>query len=93
MALEHVAGKNKGRIVLYALSTCPWCRKVKGLLNERGIEYYFSDVDLLSGQEKEEAVKVVKKWNPNASFPTLIIDDKKVIVGFQEDKIKGELDK
>ena len=32
MALQHVAGKNKGHIVLYALSTCPWCGKTKKLL-------------------------------------------------------------
>lgn len=93
MTLQHVTGKNKGRIVLYALSTCPWCRKVKSLLGGMGIEYYFVDVDLLPEEEKQETIKVVKKWNPNTSFPTLVIDDKKTIVGFQENKIREELGK
>jgi len=92
MALQHVAGKNKGHVVLYALSTCPWCRKTKQLLNDLGVEYYFGDVDLMTGAERDEALKVVQKWNPNSSFPTMIIDDK-CIIGFQENKIKEELGK
>jgi hypothetical protein len=32
----------------------------------------------------------VKKWNPNCSFPTIIIGDK-VIVGFKKDEIKEAL--
>ena len=88
MALQHVAGKNKGRIVLYALSTCPWCRKTKKLLEDLGVEYYFGDVDLMNETEKNEALRIVQKWNPASSFPTMIIDDNKCIIGFQENKIK-----
>ena len=88
MALQHVAGKNKGHIVLYALSTCPWCRKTKKLLEELGVEYYFGDVDLMNDAEKKEALVVIQKWNPSTSFPTMVVDDKKAIVGFQEEKIK-----
>jgi ferredoxin-thioredoxin reductase catalytic subunit len=54
MTMEHVSGKNAGGIKLYALSTCPWCQKTKRLLNDRGLEYDFVDVDLLSGAEKEQ---------------------------------------
>ena len=54
MALQHVAGKNKGHIVLYALSTCPWCRKTKKLLEDLGVEYYFGDVDLMNDAEKKK---------------------------------------
>ena len=88
MALQHVAGKNKGHIVLYALSTCPWCRKTKKLLEDLGVEYYFGDVYLMNDADKKEALVVIQKWNPSASFPTMVIDDKKSIVGFQEEKIK-----
>lgn len=27
MKLEHVDGENKGNIILFALSTCGWCKK------------------------------------------------------------------
>ena len=88
MALQHVAGKNKGHIVLYALSTCPWCRKTKKLLEDLGVEYYFGDVDLMSDAEKKDALVVIQKWNPSTSFPTMVIDDKICIIGFQENVIK-----
>ncbi len=93
MALQHVAGKNKGHIVLYALSTCPWCKKTKKLLEDLGVEYYFGDVDLMNDMEKEKALQIVTKWNPSSSFPTMIIDDNKCIIGFQESKIREEFSK
>jgi glutaredoxin len=92
MDLQHVVGKNKGHIVLYALSTCPWCKKTKNLLDELGVEYYFCDVDLLNETEKKEALNSIEKWNSARSFPTMVINDTQCIVGFQENKIKGALD-
>lgn len=88
MSMTHVKGENKGHIVLYALSTCGWCRKTKRLLNELGVEYQYIDVDLLNGKEKDETMKTVKHHNPKGSFPTLVINDKNCIVGFEEDKIR-----
>ncbi len=93
MTLQHVAGKNKGHVVLYALSTCPWCRKTKKLLEDLGVEYYFGDVDLMNETDKNEALSVIQKWNPGSSFPTMIIDDAKCIIGFQENKIRETFSK
>jgi glutaredoxin len=86
MKMNHVAGKKRGHIILYALSTCVWCRKTKGLLDQLGVEYNYIDVDLLEGEEKTKATEDVKKLNPRCSFPTLAIDDQ-CIVGFDEQKI------
>lgn len=91
MALEHVQGKNAGEIKIYALSTCPWCKKTKQLLNDLGIEYFFVDVDLLTGDERQKSLSEVKKWNPSASFPTIVIDNQTIIVGFKEQEIKKAL--
>lgn len=91
MGIEHVSGKNVGRIMLYALSTCPWCQKTKRLLNELGVEYDFIDVDHLEGAERERILDAVRKWNPASSFPTLVLDDKKCIIGFKEDEIRKAL--
>lgn len=88
MALKHVPGKNAGRVVLYALSTCPWCKKTKKLLDDLGVEYEYADVDLLTGSDREEAIGVVKKWNPRSSFPTIVVNDSLCIVGFEEDQIR-----
>ena len=88
MKIEHVRGINKGKIMLYALSTCVWCKKTKKLLDDLGVEYHFIYVDYLQGNEKEKTIKEIMKWNPSCSFPTLVIDNSKCIVGFKEDEIK-----
>jgi glutaredoxin-like protein NrdH len=91
MSMEHVPGKNVGEIKLYALSTCPWCRKTKKLLEELGVEFYFEDVDLQSSEEKEKIRLILKKWNPGFSFPTLLLNGNKCIIGFKEEEIKAAL--
>ncbi len=91
MKTEHVSGKEAGNVMLYALSTCGWCRKTRQLLNDMGIAYDFIYVDQLMGKEREEAINEVKKWNPDCSFPTLVINENKCIVGFKEDEIKQTL--
>jgi len=91
MSIVHVEGKNKGKIILYAISTCPWCKKTKKLLNSLGVEYSFIDVDLLEREEKKQIEEEVKKWNPACNYPTMVINDKKCIVGFKDEEIKGAL--
>lgn len=88
MTVKHVPGKKTVHIMLYALSTCPWCQKTKRLLDEMGLDYYYEDVDLLQGDERNSAISEIERWNPNRSFPTLIIDDKRSIVGFQETELR-----
>jgi glutaredoxin-like protein NrdH len=90
MKMTHVAGKNKGHIILYALSTCVWCKKTKQLLDQLGVGYDFVEVDLLQGDEKTEATDAVKKLNPRCSFPTLSIKDQ-CVVGYDEQKLKEVL--
>mgnify|MGYP001095038066 CR=1 FL=1 len=89
--IKHISGKNKGKIMLYALSTCIWCRKTKNLLNELGVEYSYIDVDLLEGEEKEKIKKEIEKWNPACSFPTLVINVEKCIIGYKEKEIRDLL--
>ena len=91
MTKVHVPGKDKGIIMLYALSTCPWCGKTKHLLGELGVAYDYEDVDLLEGDARHQAVHEVSHWNPDNSFPVLVIDGKKSIVGFREDEIRKAL--
>ncbi len=91
MKSEHVVGKNKGKIMLFALSTCVWCKRTKQFLNNLGVEYDYIFVDMLVGAEKEGTMKEMEKWNPRCSFPTLVINDEKCIVGFKEDEIREAL--
>ena len=90
---KHVDGIEKKKLLLYALSTCIWCRKTKNLLNELGVSYDYVDVDLLEGSDQDFAVEQVKKFNPSGGFPTLVVDDKEAVRGFDEIKIRELLEK
>jgi glutaredoxin-like protein NrdH len=86
-----VEGADKGKIVLYTLSTCGWCRMAKDLLNDLGVAYQYVDVDLLEAAEKELARKEIRKWNPKGSYPTIIIDESSCISGFDETEIREKI--
>ncbi|MEW6053534.1 MAG: glutaredoxin family protein [Nitrospirota bacterium] len=77
-------------VKIYTLSTCSHCKATKKLLNECAVKYEFTDVDLLTGEERTAILEDVKKLNPECSFPTIIIGDK-VIVGFKENEIRQAL--
>jgi glutaredoxin-like protein NrdH len=77
--------------MLYALSTCGWCRRTKNLLGELGVEYRYVDVDRLEGEARNEAIAEMTRWNPSRSFPTMVLDNKECIVGYQEDKTREAL--
>ena len=90
MAVNHVEGVCKAKILVYALSTCVWCKKAKQLLGELGVAYDFLDVDSLAGEEKQNVMSDLRKFNPQCSFPTILINDK-CIAGFKESEIKAAL--
>lgn len=90
MSLEHVAGKDKGKVMLYALSTCIWCKKTKEYLSSKDVAFDYIYVDLLKGEERAKAIADVKKYNPSTSFPTLVVGEK-AIIGFREKEIKEAL--
>ena len=90
--MNHVEGKKKGQIMLFALSTCGWCGRIKKLLDSRGLDYSYVDVDLLEGESRNEALKEVERWNPERTFPTLVVNGK-CIVGYRESEIKEALGK
>ncbi|MBT9151769.1 MAG: hypothetical protein DDT40_01965 [candidate division WS2 bacterium] len=91
MDLQHVNGEKRGKVVLFALSTCGWCKKTRMLIEELGVEYDYIYVDLLQGEDRNEVIAAMKRWNPQLSFPTLLLNDEECIVGFDKDKIKEKL--
>ena len=91
MNLTHVDGENKGEVLLFALSTCGWCKKVKDFLMNNNVEFDFIYVDLTSGDQRNETVKEVQKYNEKISFPTLVINGETVLIGFKENEMKEAL--
>jgi len=48
-------------------------------------------VDLLSGDELSQVTAEMRKFNKKNSFPTLVINNSKVIIGFRNDEIAEAL--
>ena len=86
--VEEVPGKKGEDLFLFTLSTCGWCRKTKDMLRDMGVGYRYVDVDLLEGDARNEAIGQLERWNPSRSFPTVVVNNDRCIVGFQEDKIR-----
>jgi glutaredoxin-like protein NrdH len=78
------------KVFVYALSTCGHCRNTKKLLDSHNVKYDHIDVDLLPRDEMKTTLDDVRKVNPQASFPTILIGDK-VIVGYRELEIMEAL--
>ncbi|MBI4266841.1 MAG: glutaredoxin family protein [Chloroflexi bacterium] len=91
MTVEHVPGKKAGHFMLYALSTCGWCRKTRQLLDEMGVEYYYEYVDHMESGKREEAMNTVRRWNPRCTFPTLVVNNERCIIGYNEGEIREAL--
>lgn len=77
-------------VKIFSLSTCSHCKATKKLIGKCKVQYDFVDVDLLKGEERAAVLEDIKKFNPNCSFPTIVIGDK-VIVGYKENEIKEAL--
>ncbi len=93
MKTVRVSGRNnKHKVLVYALSTCAWCKLAKSFLKENEIEHDYVDVDLCNDEEKDKIKKDILNRGGNLSYPAIIIDDKILINGFRKDKLKEALE-
>ncbi len=78
-------------VKMYTLSTCSHCKSTKKFFDQCAVKYESIDVDLLDEKERIAILEDIKKWNPQCSFPTIIIGDR-VIIGYREAEIKEALE-
>jgi len=78
------------KVKMYTLSTCSHCKATKKFFNDQGIDFDYIDVDLLQGDDRQKVLEEVMQYNPDRSFPTIIIGDT-IIIGFKENAIKEAL--
>jgi glutaredoxin len=87
-----VSGSHDERSVrFYGLSTCVWCKRTRKFLEENDVAFEFVYVDLLKGKERQEAIDQVREWNRAGSFPTLVVNGERCVVGYKPDEIKEAL--
>lgn len=77
------------KITLFTLSTCPVCKKVKAFLDEHNINYELIEVDTLDSGEQWLMTKELMKYNPQATYPTLVVAD--VIRGYDPEQLEKKL--
>lgn len=75
------------KIKVYSTPACPYCYMVKDWLKEKGIE--FEEIDVAA--DEKAAQEMVEK-SGQMSVPQIEINGK-IIVGFDKEKIEGELEK
>lgn len=75
---------------VYALSTCPYCKRTKRFLDEHKIAYDHVDVDLLDDDKQDKVIEDLEKLTGKRAFPVVVIGHE-VIVGHDEDKLKKAL--
>ena len=93
MKVVKVDGKdNRHKVLIYALSTCAWCKMAKNFLKDNNIEYEYVDIDQCSKEDREKIQKDIQSRGGDLSYPTLIVDDKTLITGFVKNKIKDVLE-
>lgn len=83
---------NKHKVLMYAISTCGWCKQAKKFLGDNKIEYEYVDIDLRSREDRERIRKDILSRGGRLSYPTIIIDSTILITGFQEDRIRKALE-
>ncbi len=68
-------------VKIYSTSTCPWCKRAKAYLTEKGIAFESIDVASDAKAQKEMIDK-----SGQMGVPVLDIDGK-IVVGFDKEKI------
>jgi len=81
--------EQKKKLRLYALSTCPECKRLKLYLDENNIKYELIEVDLLDSGEQWVTTREIKRYNPAVTYPTVVIEE--VILGLDKEAIKMAL--
>ena len=77
------------KIVIYALSTCPWCRKARQFFTDCDMPFECIEYDLADDSEQKKIARELGEY-ADSGFPIVRIGDE-VIVGYNPDRYKKAL--
>jgi len=72
-------------VLIYALSTCPWCRKTKEWFTSQRVPFRAIDVDLLPDEEQQRVADEAFRLSGGRRFPVTVIDGQ-VVVGYNPER-------
>lgn len=89
----HVEGSRQDHdVVLYALSTCAFCKKGIDFLTKAGVDFKYIYLDQLEVELKREVKKELKSQFDNlVVFPVLVVDGNRALTGFTKDQWEASL--
>ena len=76
------------KVVVYSTPTCPYCKRAKHYLGQKGISYVEHNV----AEDKKAAQEMMRKTK-QMSVPVIVIDDDEIVIGFDQallDKLLSE---
>lgn len=83
---------NKHKVLIYSISTCGWCNRAKKFLKDNNVEFEYIDIDLCSMEDKRKIIKDIQSRGGSLAYPTLIIDNKILLTGAPQDKLREILE-
>ena len=66
---------SKHNIMLYTISTCIWCKRLKIKLSAKDIQYSYIDIDLVPYMQKEVLKTQLREYKARLAFPMMFVDD------------------
>ena len=79
------------KVVVYGLSTCPWCRKTKQYFTDMQIEFEYVNYDLANEEEQSKIMQDMKKLGGGNAFPFVKIGEE-VVIGYNPEKFSTLLE-
>lgn len=76
-------------VIIYTLSTCPWCRKTKNFFTKHNIPFTFIDYDLADENTQNRILRETDAAGATG-FPFVKINDE-IIVGYQPERYSEAL--
>ena len=73
------------KVIVYSTPTCPYCKRVKDYLTQKGVA--FSDYNV--AEDREKAKEMIDK-SKQMGVPVIVIDND-VVVGFNQAKLDSLL--
>ena len=74
-------------VIIYSTPTWPYCTKVKEFLSNNNVKYLEHNV----AADREKAKEMIEKTQ-QMGVPVIVIDDKDIVIGFDQAKLSELLE-
>lgn len=79
------------KVIVYGLSTCPWCRKTKQYFIDMQTNFDYINYDLANEEEQSKIMQDMKGLGGGNAFPFVKIGED-VVIGYNPEKFSTLLE-